>query len=71
MDEQPIQLHAEVREPMPAQPGRPERHDYEYRRNDVVCGFMFTEPLGQWRQVTVSEARTKRDWARQVQLTLK
>jgi len=25
MDEQPIRLHTGVREPMPAQPGRPER----------------------------------------------
>jgi hypothetical protein len=47
MDEQPIQLHAEVREPIPAQPGYPERQGYEFRRNGVVGGFMFTEPLGQ------------------------
>ena len=30
MDEQPIQLHAEVREPISAQPGHPENYDYEY-----------------------------------------
>lgn len=67
MDEQPIQLHDEVREPIPAQPGRPEKHDYEYKRNSVVCGFMFTESLGQWRRITISETRTKKDWAHQVQ----
>ncbi len=67
MDEQPIQLHAEVREPIPAQPGHPEKHDYEYKRNGVVCGFIFTEPLGQWRRITIVETRTKKDWARQVQ----
>lgn len=67
MDEQPIQLHAEVREPISAQPGHPEKYDYEYARNGVVCGFMFTEPLGQWRRITLSETRTKKDWARQVQ----
>lgn len=66
MDEQPITLHAEVREPIPAQPGRPERHDYEYERNGVVSGFMFTEPLGQWRRITISTTRTKKDWAYQV-----
>ncbi len=66
MDEQPIQLHAEVREPIPAQPGRPDRHDFEYTRNGVVCGFMFTEPLGQWRRITISKTRTKNDWAHQV-----
>jgi hypothetical protein len=67
MDEQPIQLHAEAREPIPAQPGRPERQDYEYRRNGVTCGFMFTEPLGLWRRIAIAETRTKKDWARQVQ----
>ena len=67
MDEQPIHLHDEVREPIPAQPGRPEKYDFEYKRNGVVNGFMFTEPLGQWRRVTVTETRTKKDWAYQVQ----
>ena len=67
MDEQPIQLHAEVREVIPAQPGHPERHDYEYKRNGVVCGFMITEPLGQWRRITISERRTKADWAHHMQ----
>ena len=66
MDEQPIQLHAEVREAILARPGHPEKHDYEYKRNVVVCGFMFTEPLGQWR-VAIAETRTKKDWAHQVQ----
>lgn len=32
-DETPIQLIGEVRQPVPAQPGRRERYDYEYRRN--------------------------------------
>ena len=67
MDEQPIQLHDEVREPIPAHPDRPEKYDSEYKRNGVVCGFMFTEPLGQWRRVTITETRTKKDWAHQVQ----
>ena len=31
-DETSTQLLAEVREPLPAQPGRPRREDYEYRR---------------------------------------
>ncbi|MET4015949.1 hypothetical protein ABIC10_001037 [Bradyrhizobium sp. S3.2.12] len=32
-DETPVQLIGEVRQPVPAQPGRRERYDYEYRRN--------------------------------------
>jgi len=67
MDEQPIQLHGEVRAAIPAQPGRPERQDYEYTRNGVVCGFLFTEPLGRWRRITITERRTKTDWAHQMQ----
>ena len=66
MDEQPIQLHTEVRETISVQPSRPERHDYEYRRSGVACGFMFTEPSGKWRRITISETRTKNDWALQV-----
>ena len=31
-DETATQLLAEVREPLPVQPGRPRREDYEYRR---------------------------------------
>jgi hypothetical protein len=70
VDEQPIQLHAEVREPIRAQPDRLERQDYEYRRNGVACAFMFIEPLGQWRRITITETRTKKDWARQIQQLL-
>ena len=70
MDEQPIQLLDEAREKIPAKPGRPEKQDYEYQRNGVVCGFMFTEPLGQRRRITITERRTKRDWAHQVQQLL-
>ena len=36
----------------------------------VVCGFMVNEPLGQWRRITIAETRTKKDWARQIQLLL-
>lgn len=28
---------------------------------------MFTEPSGKWRQVTISETRTKKDWAWRIQ----
>ena len=67
MDEKPINLHEEVQKPVPAQPGRPEKHDYEYKRKGVANGFMFTEPLGMWRRVTITETRTKQDWAHQMQ----
>lgn len=70
MDEQPISLHADVREPIPAQPGYPEKYDYEYQRNGTANAFLFSEPLGQWRRVTITETRTKKDWAHQLQQLL-
>jgi hypothetical protein len=63
MDEMPRQLIEEVRQPLPARPGKPERHDYHYKRNGVVNLFMFFEPLAGWRTVMVREQRTKTDWA--------
>ena len=40
MDEQPISLHADVREPIPAQPGYPEKYDYEYQRNGTANAIL-------------------------------
>ena len=66
MDEQPVQLVAEIRKPVPAAPGRPKRVDNEYRRAGTANIFMFCEPAGGWRHVEVTERRTKVDWAWQV-----
>ena len=44
-DETSTQLLAEVREPLPAQPGRPRRQDYEYRRGGTRNLFLACEPL--------------------------
>lgn len=63
MDESPRQLISETRVPVRAAPGRPARHDYEYRRCGVCAVFMAVEPLAGKRMVTVRERRTKRDWA--------
>ena len=66
MDEQPVQLLKETREPIPATKDHPRRVDYEYERAGVASLFMFCEPLAGWRQVTVQPQRTKIDWAREV-----
>jgi hypothetical protein len=34
-DESPEQLIAEVRQPLPPEPGQPARYDVEYKRNGV------------------------------------
>lgn len=65
-DETSTQLIAEKRAPLPARPGQPERFDYEYERHGTRDLFLFCEPLRGWRQVAVTERRTRQDFARQV-----
>lgn len=64
LGEQSRQLIRETRAPIPAGPGRPERVDYEYERNGTVNLFMVFEPLAGRRRVTVTDRRTKVDFAR-------
>ena len=66
MDEQPVQLIKEPRQPLPAAPGKPEKVDYEYERNGTANIFMFTEPLNGTRHVHVTEHRTAVDWANEI-----
>jgi hypothetical protein len=63
LDETSRQLLAEVTAPLPAAPGRPARQDYEYVRQGVCNVFLVCEPLRGWRHVTMSERRTRIDWA--------
>jgi DDE superfamily endonuclease len=63
LDETSRQLLAEVTPPHPVTPGRPARQDYEYQRGGVCNLFLVTEPLAGWRNVTVSDRRTRIDWA--------
>jgi hypothetical protein len=62
-DERPKQLVGEIRQPIPAAPGKPARYDYEYKRNGVANLFMMFEPLAGKRHVKVTDRRTKKDWA--------
>jgi len=63
MDESPKQLIAETRVPILATPGRPARHDYEYRRSGVCNIFLACEPLAGKRILSITDRRTKSDWA--------
>jgi hypothetical protein len=63
LDETNKQLVGEVIEPIPAEPGQPERFDYEYVRNGTANLFMISEPLLGWRAVRVTERRTAVDFA--------
>lgn len=64
LDETSRQLLGDVTAPLPAAPGRPAREDYEYTREGVCNLFLVTEPLRGRRHVTVSDRRTRTDWAR-------
>ncbi len=66
MDEKQYQLLDDLRSPIPMKPGAPEKQDGDYVRKGTCSIFVFTEPLSSWRHVTVSERRTKIDWANQV-----
>lgn len=63
LDETSKQLISETRVPIPARPGRPARHDYEYARNGTANLFMMFAPLEGWRQVKVTNRRAALDYA--------
>ena len=63
MDETFKQLIGEVRPPLPLVPGQVERFDSVYVRNGVASLFLAFEPLAGWREVTVTDSRTRGDWA--------
>lgn len=65
-DETSKQLIEETRLPIPARPGQVQRYDYEYRRNGTRNLFLFFEPLAGRRHITVTERRTKLDFAHQM-----
>ena len=66
MDEQPVQLLKETKQPIEATKKHPKRVDYEYERNGTASIFLFTEPLSGFRQATARSQRTKADWAQEV-----
>jgi hypothetical protein len=70
MDESCKQMIGEVREPIPGKPGKPQRIDDEYIRNGVAEIFMEVEPLNGKRHVAITEHRTRKDWAWQIQQML-
>lgn len=67
MDEVSKQVLREVRPSLPPRPGQVRRDDVEYARGGVLNLFVFCEPLRGWRRVSVTERRTKLDWAEQIQ----
>jgi DDE superfamily endonuclease len=63
-DEKSVELHSDVRPPIPAAPGQPKRQDYEYQRNGTRNVFLFLEPQAGQRHTLVTRHRTKEDFAK-------
>lgn len=66
MDETSKQLIKETRLAISAKPGKLARYDYEYERNGTCSLFMFYDPFGGKRFLSVTDRRTKIDWATQI-----
>jgi hypothetical protein len=66
LDETFTQLIGEIRKPLPAAPGQVERYDSVYVRHGVASLFMAFEPLAGWREVQVTDGRTRKDFAQVV-----
>ena len=66
MDESNKQLSREVRQPIPAGPGRIKLEDSKWERNGVAEIFVFVEPLRGSRFTIVTERREAVDWAHAV-----
>jgi hypothetical protein len=63
MDEVSTQLLSDTREAIPAQASQPKRQDHEYERNGTANIFIGFEPLRGQRFTSVTEQRTRVDWA--------
>lgn len=63
MDESTKQLIGETRIPLPMKSGQDVKYDYEYVRNGVCNIFMANEALRGNRFVSITERKTKIDWA--------
>lgn len=66
MDELLYQMLSDVRVPIPAEPGRVARQDYQYKREGTCNLFLFFSPDSGWREVKVTERRTAIDFAHAV-----
>ena len=66
MDEASKQLVRDVREGNLIEPGCVEKYDSEYERNGTSSIFMMCEPFKGKRFVSVTDRRTRIDWAHEI-----
>jgi hypothetical protein len=62
-DEKSVQLPAHIAQMLLAKPEHAARQDYEYERKGTCNLFLFVEPKAGFRQVLVTNRRTKQDFA--------
>lgn len=65
-DERPCQLLEDVRQPIPTEPHKPAKFDYEYKRNGTCNLFIMIEPAAGWRHIEITDRRTSQDFAYQM-----
>jgi DDE superfamily endonuclease len=63
MDELSKELHGHIAEPIPSQPGRAAREDYEYTRHGTANLFVLLCPLLGWRHLEVTARRGYHEFA--------
>jgi len=63
MDESPKKLIAETKISFPLSRWQPVNHDYEYGHCGVYNIFLASELLAGKSMVTITERKSKRDWA--------
>ncbi len=62
-DELSKELHGQVTEPIPPQPGQPTKEDYEYKRNGTANLFVLLCPLLGWRHLEMTSRRGYQEFA--------
>jgi hypothetical protein len=66
LDEKPVSLHADVRAPIPAKPGKPAKQDNEYKRCGTANVFGVVEPKAGRHFTTATPDRSGAEFARMV-----
>ena len=66
LDEKPVQLLSDTREPLPCRPGDAAKADHEYKREGTANVFCAFEPLANWRDLRATDRRTMVDFAHYV-----
>lgn len=66
LDEKPVSLHADVRPPSPAKPGKPAKQDNEYERQGTANVFGAVEPNTGRHFTTATPNRSGAEFARLV-----